>query len=476
MPQAAPKPNVLFLMTDQHRFDALGANGNRLIRTPNLDKLASGGVNFSRAFVQSPVCVPSRISYFIGRYPHAHKNRVNYTPADPREVLLQRRFKDAGYRTGVVGKLHYYPPSAEHARSTGWDEALLHDGVGSTDAWSDYVKWRGGARDYNAAAKGDNPFRGATPDELTPTTWTGGESVAMLRRMASRPEPFFLHVSFFKPHAPHTVPPPFDEMYAGIDIPLPPPVSLAEIQRLPLPVQRQILRGARPAYDMDRRRLQWIYRSYYGAVTQIDREVGRILDELDRSGKASNTIVVFGTDHGDQLLEHGLEGKNLFFEASVHVPFVVRYPARVRPGASDELVEMVDVAPTLLELCGIAIPNQCHGRPLFADHTRREAVFSENIIPEVITGGALDMHYEPGKGVGGIQHPDAKMVRTARWKLNHYPGHGGELYDLASDPGETRNLFADPAHRTVVAEMKERLLDWMITADEKEQIAPRWLL
>ena len=478
--QPTVRPNVLFIMTDQHRFDALGANGNSIIRTPNLDRLAAGGVNFSHAFVQSPVCVPSRISYFTGRYPHAHKNRVNYTPADSREILLQRRFKDAGYRTGVVGKVHYYPPTAEHARSTGWDQVLLHDGVAATDAWSDYVKWRGGRRDYNSGAPGANPFRGATPDELTPTTWTGKESVAMLRNMAASTQPFFLYCSFFKPHAPHQVAPPFDEMYSGVDIPLPTPTTLDDIRKLPLPVQRQILRGTKPAYDMDRTRLQWIYRSYYGAVTQADREIGRILDELDRSGKAADTIVVFGTDHGDQLLEHGLEGKNLFFEASVRVPFIVRFPARIKPGSSqapsNELVEMVDVAPTLLDLCGIAIPSECHGRPLFGRHQVRDAVFAENVIPEVITGGSLNMPYEPGKGVGGILHPDAKMVRTRRWKLNYYAGNGGELYDLVDDPAETRNLYTDPAHRATVAELKDRLLDWMITADEKEQIAPRWRL
>jgi arylsulfatase A-like enzyme len=213
----------------------------------------------------------------------------------------------------------------------------------------------------------------------------------------------------------------------------------------------------------------------------VDYEVGLILDELERSGAARNTIVIFSTDHGDQLLEHGLEGKNLFFEASVHIPLLMKFPDRVRAGSYKDLVETVDVLPTLLDFAGISIPGNCQGRSLApltggGKYEVREAVFAENIIPEVITGGGLEMPYVAGQGVGGIRHPDSKMVRTGRWKLNYYPGNGGELYDLSNDPGETRNLYAEPAHSRVVGELRQRILDWMITADETEQIAPRWLI
>jgi len=251
-------------------------------------------------------------------------------------------------------------------------------------------------------------------------------------------------------------------------------MQLAEIEKLPLPVRKQILRG-KPVYGMDRGRLQWIYRSYYGGVSMIDREVGLILEELERSGQASNTILVFTTDHGDQLLEHGLEGKNVFFEASVRVPFLLCYPEKIKAGLRQELVEMVDVLPTLLELCGIAVPSTIQGRSVMSSG-KREFAFAENVIPEVINSGSLDMPYAPGKGVGGIVHPDAKMIRTERWKYNHYPGHGGELYDLRNDPGEERNLYQDAAHRETVRELKDRLLDFLIVADETDQIAPRWLL
>lgn len=161
-------PNILFLMTDQHRWDALGANGNRLIKTPNLDRLAKESANFERAFVQAPVCVPSRVTFFTGRYPHSHRNRVNYTPLKDNEALMQRYLKDEGYQTGSVGKLHYYPPTADHARSTGFDRVLLHDGVPYLEQHSDYSRWReqndplahiSYRETVEDVAPGENPFR-----------------------------------------------------------------------------------------------------------------------------------------------------------------------------------------------------------------------------------------------------------------------------------------------------------------------------
>jgi arylsulfatase A-like enzyme len=477
-PAPGARPNVLLILADQLRYDCLGAHGNRLIRTPNLDRLAAASVDFSSAYVQAPVCVPSRVSMLTGRYPHSHRNRVNYTPCDASEVFLQRMLQDAGYGTGSVGKLHYYPPTNEHARSTGFDRVQLDDGVASTDPYSDYVKWRN-AHDpqrnlpYHAVEKGAaNPFRGRIAYEFTPTAWTGEQSRAMLRELAARPEPFFLHCSFFKPHASHVVPAPFDSMYSDVEIPLPARVTLEDIQKLPLPVQKQILRFT-PQYDMDRKRLEWIYRSYYGGVSMVDREVGGILDELERTGRAANTIVIFTSDHGDQLLEHGLEGKNVFFESSVRVPLLVRYPGHMEPRAHPGLAEEVDIAASVLEWCGVAVPPRVQGRSLLA---ARDAVFAENIIPEVITNARADFYFVPGQGVKGVRHPDAKMVRTERWKFNYYPGNGAELYDLREDPGETRNLAADPVRQPVVREMKDRLLDWLIASGENDQIAPRWLL
>ena len=183
------------------------------------------------------------------------------------------------------------------------------------------------------------------------------------------------------------------------------------------------------------------------------------------------------------MLEHGLMGKNCFFEASVRVPFMIRLPGRVRPGRYDELVETIDLLPTLFELVGLPEPVEAQGCslvPLVCRSTRayrpREAVFSENIIPEVITSGRLDFAFEKGQGINGVRHPDAKMVRTKRWKFNYYPEGDTELYDLENDPNEWDNLHGRPEIRQVEQAMKDRLLKWFATADEADQIAPEWLL
>lgn len=485
--QPAQRPNVLLLVADQFRFDCLGRHGNQRIRTPNLDRLGAAAADFTSAFVQAPVCVPSRVTLLTGRYPHSHKNRVNYTPCDTREVFLQQMLKEAGYQTGSVGKLHYYPPTPEHARATGFDQVLLDDGVGITDPYSDYVAWRkqhdpNASVPYHAVRKGaENPFSAAIDYAFTPAAWTGEQSCRMVRGMAQSPKPFFMHCSFFKPHSPHTVPAPYDSMYSRTEIPLPDPVSLEQIEQLPLPLQKLILRFT-PEYNMDRTRLEWVYRSYYGGVSMVDHEIGRILDTLEESGRAQDTIVIFTTDHGAQLLEHGLQDKNVFFESSVHAPLLIRFPGRIRPAVLPDLAGTIDLVPTILELCGLPAPKAVQGKSLAGlltgsgHYEAAEAVFSENIIPEVITGPRQDFFFVPGEGIKGVRHPDAKMIRTQKWKLTHYPGHGGELYDLAADPGETRNLYRDPASRQVAGELKERLLDWMITADENDQIAPKWLL
>lgn len=488
---SASHPNILFIMTDQHRWDCVGANGNERIHTPNLDRLAAEGANFTHMFVQSPVCVPSRVSFFTGRYPHSHHNRVNYTPLSRSEVLLQRRLKEAGYTTASVGKLHYWPPTALEAKRTGFDFVELHDAVSNLDRHSDYASWRkehdprAGDFHYRALAKdtapGQNPFRAAIDDQFSDTTWVGQRTRHYLKALARSTEPFFLFSSFWKPHSPFETCVPFDRMYDHTNIPLPAQQTLEDIQQLPGPLQKLILRG-KPRYDMDREQLQWIYRSYYGAISHIDREVGLILDTLEEQGLTEETIVVFSSDHGDQLLEHGLMGKNCFFEASVRVPLMIRFPARVGPGRYHELVESIDVLPTLFELAGLPEPYENQGRslvPLIAESVRpyvpREAVFCENVIPEVITGGSYDFFFEKGKGIKGVRHPDTKMVRTHRWKYNYYPEGYAELYDLQNDPHETRNLHDNPQFREVEYAMKDRLLHWLVTAAETDQIAPKWL-
>jgi choline-sulfatase len=490
------RPNILFIMTDQQRYEGVSVNGTPLLQTPRLDALARQSANFSRCYVQAPVCVPSRACFFTGRYAHSHRNRVNYTPLPRDEVLMQRYLRDAGYTTSLVGKTHLYydyPPTREEAERTGFDRVLLHDGAASTDRWSDYVRWRNehdplakkydyrqtvGSGGVTGSSGKSNPFRTHISEEYTDTSWTGLKTREELKHLAQEGRPFFLFSSFWKPHSPFEVPEPFDTLYAEVEFALPKQESLEDIERLPLPLQKLILRGNNPPYNMDRAQLQWIYRSYYASISHIDREVGRILDTLEELGLSENTIVIFCSDHGDQLLEHGLMGKNVFFEASERVPFMIRYPDRITPGGREGFMETIDVLPTLFELAGIEVPYNVQGQslvPILTDNKEdnREAVFAENVIPEVFSDSFV---FEKGGGVGGIRHPDAKMVRTREWKYNYYPEGYAELYHLSEDPLEQTNLAGDPGYKNIEQEMKDRILDWLINSVEADQIAERWLV
>src|SRR6185437_11222764 len=364
-------------------------------------------------------------------------------------------------------------PTKEEALRSGFDSVELHDGVPFTDAWSDYVRWRHANDPLNylpyrstvkQVAPGKNPFRSNIAAQFTDTAWTGERSREQLRRLAAAKKPFFLYSSFWKPHGPFEVAEPYDSMYDQVDFPLPRGTTLADVQKFPLPLAKLVLRGGPKILDIPADRLQWMYRSYHGTINHVDAEIGRLLDTLKELGLADNTIVVFSADHGAQMMEHGIMDKNCFFEASVRVPFIIAWPGKIKPGQHAELIETIDLLPTLFELAGLPEPTSCQGRsfaPLIADRGRKyqphEAIFSENIIPEVITGGNASMPFEKGRGVAGIRHPDAKMVRTERWKYNYYPEGYAELYDLEADPNEQINLAGRSEQREVEAEMKDRL-------------------
>ena len=201
----ATRPNILFIVSDQQRWDCVGANGNRLIKTPSMDRLAAAGANFTHMFVNAPVCVPSRASFFTGRYPHSHRNRVNYTPLSKSEVLMQARLKKAGYSTASVGKLHLWPPTVLEAKQTGFDHVELHDAVRNLDRFSDYAQWRK-ANDPNADSfyyrklakdiePGKNPFRAAIDDKYSETTWVGQRTRHYLKKtLCRRPTVLFVQL------------------------------------------------------------------------------------------------------------------------------------------------------------------------------------------------------------------------------------------------------------------------------------------
>jgi len=251
---------------------------------------------------------------------------------------------------------------------------------------------------------------------------------------------------------------------------------------LPEPVRKLAYREGKKYFKTGSEEILWKYRAYYGAVSQIDHEVGLTLELLKELGLEENTLVVFCSDHGDMLYGHGLIDKNFFFDEAIHTPFMISYPGIIEPGNYNELTESTDVLSTIFELCGLEVPNDNQGRSFaglitksdnVSKYIQREFVYAENIIPEVITNEYIDYRYKKDKGIKGIRHPDAKMIRSRKWKYNYYID-SEELFDLENDPGETENLAYLQDYRDVVQKLRKKLLDWMITADESDQIAPGW--
>ena len=464
----APKrPNILWICTDQQRWDTIGRLGNRHIRTPAQDALAEHGTAFRRAYTQSPICTPSRASMLTGRYPashHVYRNGNAFFP--PSEKLVTRILADHGYDCGLIGKLHlsaakYHEQRADDGyRVFHWNHHPTPDAArgDSYEHWLRHEK----KVDPQALYRDKSAFVGAgVPAEYHQSTWCGEMAVRFITDR--RDGPWCLSVNFFDPHAPFDAPP---EALAKVDAAtMPLPLwreSDAERwrdfsrvdQQQTVPLDPTIRRNAAPAPPTGQRdhdkvashvpedydALQ-VKANYYAMIEHLDAQIGRILQALQESGQAEDTIVLFHSDHGEMLGDHGLVLKGCrFFEGLVHVPMIWRWPGHAQAGLeSDALVELVDIAPTLLEAAGIEIPWQMQGRSLLpilegrADpHTHKQRVVCE--FKDSIGQGKDRSH--------------GSMVFDGRVKSVVYHGHPiGEIFDHASDPGEFENLWHDTALR-----------------------------
>ncbi|MBP7494177.1 MAG: sulfatase-like hydrolase/transferase [Spirochaetales bacterium] len=469
-----PRPNILWYCTDQQRFDTIQKLGNPYIHTPNLDRLCEEGIAFKNAYCQSPICTPSRASFLTGRYPastHVHRNGNEFFP--PWETLVTKLMADAGYDCGLVGKLHLSRSQIREARPKNdgyryfkWSHHPNPDYPEGHD-YADWLEKEKGVNPYGLYGKLHSSIGPGVPAELHQTTWCSEMSIQFITEQ--RESPWLLTVNPFDPHPPFDPPKEYLERYDPSKLPMPLfRESDIEHQKAFRDIDQQSREAVNPykaktlkdatkniargdmgsvpptGYDP-----QLVKACYYAMIELIDGQFGRIIETLKTTGQYDNTIVIFTSDHGELLGDHGLIYKGCrFFEGLTHVPLIVSWPARGLKGLlSKALVELVDIAPTLLDATGIEIPYNMQGKsflPLLtgkADLSRhKDYVISE--YNDAI-GGEV-MH----------DHSHGVMYFEGQYKVCVYQGHAvGEIYDLKNDPGEFNNLWNSPSFLTKKAEL-----------------------
>lgn len=488
-------PNVLVITTDQQRADSLGCYGSTFTATPCLDRLAGEGAVFSRAYCVNPVCTPARASLFSGQYVSRH-GAWNVGMNVPEEtVLLSHRLAECGYRTHNIGKAHFQAFDGTPAQSKEsiphWTEtypgfcgpyygfqtvelSIGHTFYGLTGHYGAWVRTQVSAEEFAAYRQisslcasdtySSEAYSWPLPQRLHSSVWTADRTIDFLARQDGT-QPFFLAVGFQDPHHPHALPVDFTDRVRPEDVPLP-DYTEGELDDKPPHfrearvggLERSDMRGAfavagqgggadyRTISERDAR-LGRAY--YYSMVRLIDQQMGRILDALERSGLAENTLVIFTTDHGELLGDHGLWMKGPFhYEQLVRIPMLMRWPGGFAGGQRHSaLINQVDLAPTVLAAVGQPLPAELDGvnaLPLLRGQTTR---LREATLVECID--------DPHK-------LRLKTIVTDNRKLTWYAGQPyGELYDLEADPREKINRWDDPAYAVDKAHMLAGLLDMM---------------
>lgn len=444
------RPNILFIMTDQHRADCLGCSGNPVIRTPNIDRIAKEGVRFSHAYSSTPTCTPARAAILTGLSPW-HHGMIGYGRVAERYPFeLPRALAEAGYYTFAIGKLHYYPQRNYH----GFHGALLDESgrVETPGFVSDYRKWFKEVApnlDPDATGIGWNSYQAAPyalPEELHPTRWIGDRAVEFIDSY-DRSEPFFLKVSFERPHSPYDPPRRFWNMYDEDEMPAPYVGEWAKrYAAVEDPNDFNLWHG-----DLGIKQVRRSRRGYYGSVTFVDEQVGRILKALEKRKLLDNTLILFTSDHGDMLGDHHLWRKSYAYEGSVHISMLMRWPDSLAPGARrgvvlEQPVELRDILPTFLDAAGLQIPDHLDGRSMLRLVRGDSSGWREWIDIEHATCYARENVWTG--------------LTDGRWKYIFHAYEGREqLFDLRNDPGELHDLANDPSCSRALRAWRDRMIE-----------------
>lgn len=472
--------NILLICTDQHRADMVGCYGNADVSTPAIDRLAAEGTLFERCYVPNPICAPTRAGILTGKFPNAHGLWANGVELPPGNPLLGRVLADAGYDTGLAGRLHLSACGGDRTerrlddgfRFFEWANSPGHRSPDSgyhrwvrenfPDLWREEV-----ARDAATAPapRGGREVVGLCEDmpvEAHFSRWVSEKSIEFLREQSPQ-RPFFLIANFYEPHHPFFAPKEYRDRYA--QRPVRSPIRPNEPGDGKPGLQDRLSAGA-AMYNagfaaLSEAEIQDMIAAYYAMVSHVDDEIGRIITALDELGLTEDTLVIFTADHGEMLGDHGqlLKGP-MFYEGAVRVPLILRLPGRVPAGERcDGLVQSPDIFGTALSAAGLAAPasnvdlvgmarGESDGRPW-----------------------ALTVYRNSGFPMDPPVH--ATMLREERYKLVVYHGDGdeGELYDLERDPQELTNLWPDPDHAGVRLRLMGLLLNALVATEDRT--APR---
>lgn len=461
------RPNLLFVMTDEQKASAMGLYGNPLVPTPSLDRLARGGLTFDRAIAPYPLCVPSRASLVTGRPAREHGIWTNHVRLDPSVPHLFEILRQDGYHLGLFGKNHCLPddelPSVFHhvveAHHIGIQGPVPAE-VAEVNRWLDrpellWAPWGGEV----------NPFAA----EWCPTALLTDAALDFLTDARERREPFCMWLSYPDPHTPLQAPASYAEAIPAERIPLP-ALEADDLESKPL--RQRIARHMFASEEVPEDRVRWCISLYYAMERFLDDQIGRVLDHLERIGLADDTLVVFTSDHGTYLGEHGMVRKSMaFYDCLLHVPLVLRWPGRIPSGRRvPHPVSLLELLPTVLDLLGRPRPRGIEGPGLLAAAEEPAgAVVVEAGVPGSVPPGwddlkdvpehPLDGRFFPWAGRAEAWWGPARMVRTAAAKLVRYDTGEAEVYDLAADPGELSSLAGTAAGRDLAAELEPLLGD-----------------
>lgn len=439
-------PNILWITSDQQRWDTIHALGNKHIHTPNLDRLCERGTAFTQVYCQNPICQPSRASFMSGLYPSSlgvNRNGQGYFPYGHK--VISKSFADSGYTCGLAGKLHLASAlrRVEQRTDDGFSYfKYCHSPLKNISQGNQYIEWLQDqglnlddlfVRDQKGGYKS---YRPEIPIKYHHTTWCTEMGLQFMKQQENQ-GPWWLSVNYFDPHPPYDAPSEYRNRYNPRDLSLPLyREGEAEYQKkLSAYAKHQTKDYIKPGEEALER-----LASYYGMVELLDEQVGRLFKYLEDTEQMENTVIIFTSDHGDMMGDHSLIRKGCrFYEGAVRVPLIFQWKGKIRSHAViSSQVELLDLVPTIAELAGVSVPDSLQGESLVPmllgqeDKRRKEYVRCE--------------YYEPGNPFSeNSMETFATMHSDGRYKLIVYHGHDfGELFDLENDPNEHENLWDEP--------------------------------